>query len=661
MEIHFPFQEVEDSSFLSTKLAFSNNLLNNQICEEDQICELEEYEEGTTLSEESLRITARAKSSAVPSTPATSQTSTKPVANDYRDTNINLYPEAPQNITRNIKSATVLKDTGTASTQNAKCGIYSKKDKDKYTSLKDLKNKIKGVEKEKNLIEKKTTEQVTIQSSDGNRVTKTFFDSETIGTCDEIKDSLEEALGLASQCEEELKKAQKAKTDFSKDCSQFSGKLFQCSSAIKACANCVDGVDHGGYDCVKIHNRTKCPALSGKELKAAKEKRDKATEEIEKFQEKVKDLEEEIISKENDLNEVLSELDEEFMEANRELERLVEEQKADMEHQLKKNKVQISKAVAESIAKVQAEIDNFLKVAHTFENAITKANMEYRKEKRQLISECEVQAQGRLSQYRKKRKALIKSGSLKISLSSLLQKGRTTFGQVDAFLIKKYYSQCLAKRKPDFQEIYNNRQQKLRVIEQQREQYQDQLNKARQRIADLNNQAAQEQNKQLKEYTAIMDKILANHQKEVHALNLKYFKSKQTLLAKTKAIDVLKKHRSEHSLILGEKQMELVHEQSLISYLKQMGVEEDGKESEFGQAASSYSDYEGAARIAYSSCSCESKGKGKFLFRKCSFMEKKFKILEDLDLEEEDDTIPKKDKTSFKPKSRHKKGSGGSN
>jgi len=459
-----------------------------------------------------------------------------------------------------------------------------------------------------------------------------------IRDCNNTKQKYETALSKGKTCEEKLEKAQKAKTNFSKDCSQFSGKLFQCSSAIKACANCADGVDYGGYDCVKIHNRTKCPALSGAELKASKEKRDKANEEIEKFQEKIKDLEGEIISKENNLNEALSKLDEEFTETNRKLERQVEELKADLEHQLKKNKAQIAKAVSESIAKVQAEIDNFLKVAHTFENALTKANMEYRKERRQIISECEVQAQGRLSQYRKKRRAAIQSGSLKMSLSSLLTKRRTTFGEQDALLIKKYYSQCLIKRKSNFQEIYNNHQQKLRIIEQQKEQYQAQLNKAKQKIINLNSQADQEQNKLLKEYTASMNKILASHQKETYALNLKYLKSKQALLAKTKAIDILRKHRTEHSLMLQEKQMELVHEQGLISYLKQMGVEEDSKESEFTQAAGSYSEYEGAVRMAYSSCSCAGNEKGgDFLSRKCSSMEKNFKILENLDLEEEDD------------------------
>ena len=90
--------------------------------------------------------------------------------------------------------------------------------------------------------------------------------------------------------------------------------------------------------------------------------------------------------------------------------------------------------------------------------------------------------------------------------------------------------------------------------------------------------------------------------------------------------------------MLQEKQMELIHEQGVISYLKQMGVEEEDKKSEFSQAAGSYSDYEGAVRIANSACSCAENNKEKsFLFKKCSFMDKSFKdVLENLDLEKED-------------------------
>ena len=80
-----------------------------------------------------------------------------------------------------------------------------------------------------------------------------------------------------------------------------------------------------------------------------------------------------------------------------------------------------------ALAEVQKEIDNSLSVAHSFENAITKANVEYRKERRQIVLECETQARGRLAQYRQKRRVAIRTGSLQISPSSLLRRGKNVF------------------------------------------------------------------------------------------------------------------------------------------------------------------------------------------------------------------------------------------
>ena len=640
LEIHFSFQEIGGTaSFISIKQAAGD-------LEKDTDQEIYPGLSPEVPSPNQKEITARAKPSNTTDT-ATPTSLLPPIeqhVDDLEDTK-----------NSNEKCSGFTYDSGKSPTE------MENKINQIQTKISPLETEISGLTNAINNPHSVATASLRPQ----NKQKKTTKEG-ILNQCNNIKQQYETALSKGKTCEEDFEAAEKTKTEFSKDCAQFSGGTFLCSSAIKACANCPDKADSGGYDCVKIQNKAKCPALSGQELKAAKEKRDKANEEIEKFQEKIKDLEKDIISKENVLNEALSKLDEEFTEANRKMERQVEELKADLEHQLKKNKILITKVVSESIAKVQAEIDNFLKVAHTFENALTKANMEYRKERRQIISECEVQAQGRLSQFRKKRKARILSGSLKLSLSSLLTKGRTTFGQKDASLIKKYYSQCLSKRKPDFKEIYNKHQQKLRVIDQQKAEYQHQLNKAKQKISDLNNQAAQGQNKQLKEYMASMDKILASQQKETYALNLKHFNSKQALLKKTRDIAILKEHRTEHSLMLQEKQMELVHEQGLISYLKQMGVEEEDQKSEFTQAAGSYSEYEGAVRTAYSSCSCaraEEKGKKDFLLKKCSIADKNFKhILEDLDLEKEDsdeeDTTPKKDKASFKPQNRHNKNLG---
>ena len=352
--------------------------------------------------------------------------------------------------------------------------------------------------------------------------------------CRKEKKKYEERLSQYDQCAEGIETAEKARSEFSKDCAQFSGGSLKCSSAIQACEMCPSEEDFGNYDCVKIHQKTKCPAFSGEDLKSAKEKRDQIDEELKDTGEEIAELEEDIVEKENDLNKDLSELETDWTEANRELEQQVEEQKADLEAQLKQTKSQITEAVSKAIAKVQAEIDNSLKVAHSFENAITQAYMDYRKEKRQIILECETQAQGRLAEYRQRRRMAIQTGSLQMSLSTLMKKGRTSFARHDIALLKKYNSRCLSKRKSDFQAVEKNHKQKLRAIEQQKEQYQANLKKIKQQITSLNNQAVKEQNQLVQEYAVEMNKILEKYNKEYQFALQSYWKAKKTFCFKQK-------------------------------------------------------------------------------------------------------------------------------
>ena len=470
---------------------------------------------------------------------------------------------------------------------------------------------------------------------------------ETIEThlkkCRDIKENYERALSKLKKCTEKWEEATKAHKEFSKDCADFLGGALKCSEAIVACSKCPDEEDHGDYDCVRIHNKTKCPAKSGKELKSAKKKRDKVSEEEEELREEIRELEEDIVSKENDLNKDLEDLENEFIEARKGLERETEEEKENLEDQLKKTKAAISSAVSESIAKVQGEIDNSLKVIHSVENAITKANMKYRNRRREIVMECEVQAQARLAKYRERRRAAIQTGSLKISLTEMFKRGRTTFGQKDASLLKKYNFACLAKRKRDFQEENLIYRQELRVIEQQRQQYETRLEKARQSILSLSSQASQEQAQLVQEYTKNMNKILEKHQKEFHSAAQSYMKAKQGLLLRSKNITVLKKHLREQKMLLEDKQRELIREEELIAYLKAKGVTEDS-DDEFSSAAGSHASLDSAVRIAESACECEG-DKSDNSKDKCGTISK---YKEDLTLEDEYKPV---DSDTFSPSS----------
>ena len=413
----------------------------------------------------------------------------------------------------------------------------------------------------------------------------------------------ENAVGDLKKCTEAIKEMKEEKTDFVRDCGEFSSGRMQCSVAIMACKMCPSEAAFGHYDCVKIHGNTVCPAKSGEELKTAKRKREKVQDEIEDLREGVADLEQDIASKEVSLNDSLSDLEESFIDLTNELERNVEEQKAELENQLKTGTAQIEEVVEKALAEVQKEIDNSLSVAHSFENAITKANVEYRKERRQIVLECETQARGRLAQYRQKRRVAIRTGSLQISPSSLLRRGRMSFAQIEAALFKQYDAECLSKRKEDFKMVAEEYKQKLRVIEQQREQYQARLESLRKQMVSLHKKAHENQNELIKEYAKSMEKILKSYEKEYRLANQKYLRNKNKLLAETSKIAVLQKQLVEHRTLSKEKDMELVREEEMIAYLKSKGVSEEDAERQYSKAASSFVEYYDAIDQASASCS----------------------------------------------------------
>ena len=445
---------------------------------------------------------------------------------------------------------------------------------------------------------------MTSRSTVKNGVT-TVHDADPIqaNICQRKIRRYEKALGDLKKCTEAIKEMKEEKADFVRDCGEFSSGRMQCSVAIMACKMCPSQAAFGHYDCVKVHGNTVCPAKSGEELKTAERKREKVQEEIEDLREGVADLEQNIASKEVSLNDSLSDLEGSFIDITNELERGAEEQRAEVNNQLKNATAQIREVVEKAVAEVQKEIDNSLAVAHSFENAITKANMEYRKERRQIVLECETQARGRLAQYRQKRRAAIRTGSLQISMSSLLRRGRMSFAQIEAALFRQYNAECLSKRKEDFKMVEREYKQKLRLIEQQREQYQARLESLKNQIASLHRKAYEQRNELLKEYAKNMDGILKSYEKEYRLVNQKYLRNKNKLLAETSKIAVLQKQLVEHRTLSEEKDMELVREEEMIAYLRSKGVSEEDAERQYSKAASSFVEYYDAIEQAAASCS----------------------------------------------------------
>ncbi|MCZ0931933.1 MAG: hypothetical protein OXJ52_02120, partial [Oligoflexia bacterium] len=240
-------------------------------------------------------------------------------------------------------------------------------------------------------------------------------------------------------------------------------------------------------------------------------------------------------------------------------------------------------------------------------NDITKANREYRSEFKKFYAECRLQSQVQLAKYRSKRKQAIESGTYRVSLSSLTHNKRISFAQKDILLLKKYYRECLALRKSDLKDLKIDYQQKMRVIAQQKEQYQHRINLLKQKALGLNKMAYEQQNQLVQEYAKRMEKIISQHSKQYGLALKNYNKNKQSLLAETSKINVLQKHLREQQQNLDQKRRELVTEQQVISYLKSKGVseEDDDNNEEYSEAAGALEDYYNAIQISADSCDCE--------------------------------------------------------
>ena len=418
-----------------------------------------------------------------------------------------------------------------------------------------------------------------------------------------------------NNCKEAKTELKDMRGEFSKSCAKFSNGKVRCSKAIVACEMCPDKEEdedededsEEGYNCVKIHKQTQCPALAGDKLKEQKERIDKNKEEIKELKESLNDLETDIAEQETNLNDQLSDLEASFSEEIRDLKRKTEREKEDLENELEKNKAQISQNLSQQIAEVQKEIDGALKIAHAFENAITKTNMDYRKEIRQINMECEIQAQNQLNNYRQRRRRAIQTGNYKISLSSSLAKGRTSFAQKDLARLKNYNTQCLSKRKEDFKSIGIAYKQNLRKIEQQKQQYEDRLKKIQSQLTGLNAQAYKQKNELVQRYSDRVRKVLASHQADYKFIAQNYTKAKNKISAQTKKINVLKTQLARKIQEFEEKQMELLRSGELIAYLEEKGVSsKEGHEDSYSNARSSYGNYEAALSNFYENCDCKS-------------------------------------------------------
>ena len=476
------------------------------------------------------------------------------------------------------------------------------------------KTKLEEIEEVLNRINREINIQGNIHSRQGTNTEAKRGELEVfMNDCKAKKRELEKKEEEGKKCSEEEKKIKEA--GFAKACAQFARGM-DCVSAITACAMCPapeEDIDVSSYDCVTVHKKTKCPLLAGEDLKNAKEKRDKLQEDLKEQEEDIAELEKDIVEKKNELNKSLAELEEEFTNTTSEMERETANIKEDLDADLAENKSVIKAEVSKQMAEIQEVINQSLEVAHSFENAVTKANLEYRTEVKKIYAECSIQAQSRLAQHRRKRQRAIESGSYRVSLSALTNKNRISFAQKDDSFLQRRYRECLLVRKPEFKNLKLVYKQKMRVIEQQQEQYQKKMELLKQKMLSLNKMAYEQQNELVQQYTKKMEKVISEHSQQYAQVLKIYQRNKQTLLAETSKINVLEKQLMEKRQKLELTKRDLVTEQQVIAYLKSKGVsdEEADNHEEYSEAAGAFESYYNAVTIAYDECNCSTEKKSK--------------------------------------------------
>ena len=233
----------------------------------------------------------------------------------------------------------------------------------------------------------------------------------------------QEALTKIESCKESVKDMKSSGSEFNKACVSFSGGKTKCVKTLHTCEMCPsqDSSDED-HNCIKVHKRTQCPALSGEALKTAKKNKEDYKEELKDIDADIKELTSELAEKKDELSEALAELETSWQDITKELSNKTEDEKALLEEGLKKSREAIKDNLNKQLAQSQSAISKSLKIAHTFENALTSIQMDYLKEQKQFFLECKIQAQARLAEYRKKRKKAIKAGTYKISISTFFSK-----------------------------------------------------------------------------------------------------------------------------------------------------------------------------------------------------------------------------------------------
>ena len=293
---------------------------------------------------------------------------------------------------------------------------------------------------------------------------------------EQMKCDKDEAKKECKEAQEQLRIANK---EFQVSCSPFTDGR-DCRKIVNTCQLCLDEDEYDGIDCVKVHKVSKCPQMSGAELKRAKEDREKASEKKKDFEDAIKDLKTEILTKQNKANDTQTE----FQTKKSDLETTLLKDRKQLDDDLETKQQEINSSLEEELLKINKEIADALKVRHRFENAVSDAHKRLRIEKNKIYGECRLEANGRLAAYRQQRRRAIAQGRFKkTNIKKLMQKNRVSFSQKDNARFKSYYSICLKGNLTQIKELETQLKDSLKRIGQLKKEYIEKIRRLKDQAA----------------------------------------------------------------------------------------------------------------------------------------------------------------------------------
>ena len=500
----------------------------------------------------------------------------------------------------------------------AKINTAKEELKDKYNctegdSKKEIKEKLNKIEVNQKKAEESDRSDDNIEDFDKFRIATSSKNADRAkfrDYLDGFNDKCNRLQGEKENCKKAKDSFDNTKSDFRRSCGKFSKSGgINCEEFILGCAVCPtpEEKDSSSYNCVKIHNNSKCPELAGPELEEARKLIKDFQEDLEEEKDELQDLQKDLIEEENELNRELVDMEEEFTSTVSDFKRDTDNNKKELENQFSENKQSISASLNEQIAEVQEMIDKKLAISHGFENALTKANRTYSLEVQRIQRECRQEAMTKLMNYRDSRRRAIENGSYSISFSQLISKKRVTFHEQDQNLLKYYNRFCLKDRKQELENANTNYKIALRGIEQQKEQFEDNINSMKSRLSDLASKASSAEKNLVQSYVKQMSGNI-NRFETNYKNNLKtYNTGKQSLIfTKSKKINRLKGAIVLKGQAIQELEGSLSQQRGLEGYLKSSGTsKEEDRQDDFADLTGAFASYESARQKNWDKCNCE--------------------------------------------------------